>query len=157
MKLLIFTEGTILMHKNAVGRSREEIVRQVEDHEESVADFSSYVPIGWAVEKLKNWKNNGVEIFYLTSRRVSEEIDQIRAVLKKFDFSEGQLLFRQDGEEYKDIAERIVPDILIEDDCESIGGVDEITITHIDPEIKNKIKSVVVKEFAGIDNLPDKF
>jgi hypothetical protein len=157
MKFLVFTEGTILMHKNAVGCSRGEIVRQVENEEKSVADFSSYVPIGGAVEKLKNWKNNGAEIFYLTSRKILEEVEQIRVVLKKSEFPEGQLLFRQSDEEYKDIAERIAPEILIEDDCESIGGISEITITRVNPEIREKIKSVVVKEFEGIDNLPDGF
>jgi len=30
-----------------------------------------------------------------------------------------------------------------------------MTITFVNPKIKQKIKSIVVKEFAGIDNLPD--
>ena len=48
-----------------------------------------------------------------------------------------------------------MPNILIEDDCESIGGDKEMTITHIKLGIKQRIKSVVIKEFGGIDNLPD--
>jgi len=44
---------------------------------------------------------------------------------------------------------------LIEDDCESIGGMEEMTIINIKPDLKKKIKSVVVKEFEGIDHLPD--
>jgi len=47
-----------------------------------------------------------------------------------------------------------VPDILIEDDCESIIGEKEITVTFVNPKVKQK-KSVVIKEFSGIDNLPD--
>ena len=35
-KILIFTEGTIIVHKNAIGRSRKEIVKQVEENEKSV-------------------------------------------------------------------------------------------------------------------------
>ena len=66
-----------------------------------------------------------------------------------------ELLYRLPGEEYNDVAERIVPDILVEDDCESIGGDIKMTITYVKPEIKSKIKSVVVKEFGGIDHLPD--
>lgn len=31
-----------------------------------------------------------------------------------------------------------------------------MTITFVKPEIKQKIKSVVIKEFDGIENLPDK-
>ena len=50
-----------------------------------------------------------------------------------------------------------MPDILIEDDCESIGGEKEMTITFIKPEVRQKIKSVVIKEFGGIDYLPDDF
>ena len=156
MRILIFTEGTIIMHKNAVGHTREEIVKQVEENEESVHDYRSYVPIGNAVKKLQTWKNDGAEILYLTSRRKPEEIKQIQDVLKKYNFPDGQLLFRQKDEEYKDVAERIIPDVLIEDDCESIGGIDEMTITHVKPEIKKKIKSIPVKEFGGIDHLPDK-
>jgi hypothetical protein len=46
-------------------------------------------------------------------------------------------------------------DVLVEDDCESIGGADQMTITYIKPDIKNRIKSIVVKENGGIDHLPD--
>ena len=156
MRILIFTEGTIIMHKNAVGHTRDEIVKQIEAKEKSVHDYKSYVSVGNAVKKLQNWKNDGAEILYLTSRRKPEEIQQIQNVLKKFKFPDGQLLFRQKNEEYKDVAERIIPDVLIEDDCESIGGIDEMTITHVKPEIKKKIVSIPIKEFGGIDHLPDK-
>ncbi len=156
MRIMIFTEGTIIMHKNAVGHSREEIVEQVEKEQESVHDYASYIPVGNAVKKLKIWKKQGAEILYLTSRRKPYEIEHIKNVLKKHGFPDGQLFFRQKDEEYKDVAERIIPDILIEDDCESIGGIDEVTITHVIHEIKAKIKSIIVKEFGGIDSLPDK-
>jgi len=48
-----------------------------------------------------------------------------------------------------------MPDILIEDDCESIGGQAEMTYLHIKPEFKKLIKSIPVKEFGGINHLPD--
>ena len=156
MKILIFTEGTIIMHKNALGHTREEIAKQVEENEESVHDYKSYVPVGNAVQKLQNWKNDSTEILYLTSRRKPEEVQQIQNVLNKLKFPDGQLLFRQKDEEYKNVAEKIIPDILVEDDCESIGGIDEMTITHVKPEIKKKISSIPIKEFSGIDHLPDK-
>lgn len=153
---MIFTEGTITMHKNVVGCSRIEIVTQVENEELSVKVFNSYVPIGDAVKKLTSWRNQGAEILYLTSRRKPQEIEAVRSVLKRHNFPVGQLLFRQENEEYKDVAERIVPDVLIEDDCESIGGTKEMTITHVKPEIKVRIKSISVKEFGGIDHLENK-
>lgn len=153
---MIFTEGTIIMHKNGVEHTREQIVQQVIDEESSIHDYGSYVPIGDAVKKLTQWKNQGAEIFYLTSRKSPEEIKKIESVLQRSSFPDGQLLFRQDGEEYKDVAERIMPDILIEDDCESIGGTGEMTFTHIDPTLKAKIISMPVREFGGIDHLENK-
>jgi gas vesicle protein len=145
------------MHKSAAGHTRKNIIQQVKDKEESVHEYSSYIPIGDAVEKLKNWKKEGAEILYLTSRRTQEQIKAIQSVLNKHRFPKGELLFRNESEEYKDVAERVVPDVLIEDDCESIGGEKEMTITHVKPEMKKKIKSIKLREFEGIDNLPDKF
>lgn len=144
------------MHKNAVDCSREEIVQQIKDNEISVHDYLSYIPVGNSVKKLEKWKDQSVTILYLTSRRELNEVRDIKKVLREYGFPEGQLLFRQKNEEYKDIAEKITPDILIEDDCESIGGIKEMTITHIKPDIKEKIKSISIKEFGGIDHLPDK-
>lgn len=157
MKILIFTEGTILMHKNAVGHARSTIVRQVMEQESSVKNYAEYVPVGNAVDKIQKWQEQSGEIVYLTSRRTDKEINDIRVVLKKYNFPAGVLEFRQEGEEYKNVAERVMPDILIEDDCESIGGEKEMTYPHIAQRVKEKIKSVVVKEFEGIDHLPDDF
>lgn len=144
------------MHKNAVGVSRPGRVRQVKDKEKSLHDYSSYVSVGNAVEKLTKWKDQGTEILYLSSHETADDVEKDKRVLKKYGFPSGQVFFRQEGQEYKDIAEEIIPDVLIEDDCESIGGKDEMTITFVKPAIKTKIKSIPVKEFGGIDHLPDK-
>lgn len=153
---MIFTEGTITMHRNGLGHSRAEIVQQVKNNEESVKNFKSYKPIGDAVKKLTLWKEQGAEILFLTSRRKPEEIEAVRNILKNYNFPDGQLLFRLENEEYYNIVERIMPDILIEDDCESIGGTEAMTITHINPKKKAKIKSIPVPEFGGIDHLENK-
>ena len=155
IKILIFTEGTILMHESGLGRSREERVRQVVEDDPSTHDFRSYVPIGRASEKISNWRNQGCEILYLTSRTNPTEVNDIKEVLKKNSFPDGALLFRGENEDYKDVVERNAPDILIEDDCESIGGAPEMTITHIRSEIRSEIKLITVEEFGGIDHLPD--
>ena len=149
------------MHKNASSHTRDEIVKQSKGffwvfRDKSVHDYKSYVPVGNAVKKLQNWKKDGAEILYLSSHETAEDVEKDKFVLKKYGFPDGQVLFRQADEQYKDIAEKIMPDILIEDDCESIGGKDEMTITHVKPEIKKKIKSIVVKEFSGLDHLPEK-
>src|SRR3989338_9170877 len=139
MKILIFTEGTILMHKSAAGHTREEIARQVTEKDHSVKDYSSYIPIGNSPKKITKWKQQGAKIFYLASRRKPEQIKDIKNVLKRYNFPDGELLFRKEGEEYKDVAETMIPDVFIEDDCESIGE-DEVTITHVNPKIRAKIK-----------------
>ena len=141
------------MHKNGDGHAHEEIVQQVINEDPSIHDYGSYLPIGDAVKKLTQWKNQGAEIFYLTSRRKPEEINDVKSILQRYGFPDGQLLFRQNSEEYKDVAERIMPDVLIEDDCESIGGKEEMTSTHINPVLKAKIISIPVREFGGIDHL----
>ena len=176
MKILIFTEGTILTPKISEGLNREEVVEQskmegiqreeaalqfeskndVPIEPESVHDYSNYIPVGNSVIKLTGWKKQGVTICYLSSRRIKPEIDAIKSVLIRYNFPDfNNLCFRQQGEDYKDVAEKIMPDILIEDDCESIGGEVEMTYPHIKPELRGKIKSVVIKEFSGIDSLPD--
>ena len=155
MKILVFLHGTLIMHKSAEGKLREEIVRQVESKDPSVFDYASCIPVDNAVEKLKSWQNQGAEILYLSSHETAEDVVKDKFVLEKYDFPKGQTFYRQNGESYKDIAERIIPDFLIEDDCESIGGEKEMTITFVKPEIKQKIKSIVIKEFGDIDNLPN--
>jgi hypothetical protein len=63
--------------------------------------------------------------------------------------------WRRGGQNYAELAVKIMPDVLIEDDCESIGGEAEMTYTHIDPSLKPRVRHLVVKEFEGIDRLPD--
>lgn len=154
------------MHKNAVGKTRQEIIKQVEEQEDSVRDFRSYVPIGHAPEKLRRWTEQGAEICYLSALTEDKKArgDEVvgkeglqaeYAMLDTYGFPKGKVYHRQKGEQYRDIAERIIPNVLIEDDCESIGGEKEMTITFVKPAIWQKIKSVVVKEFSGIDHLPN--
>ncbi len=154
MKILIFLQGTILMHRGGLGRTREERVRQVLDGEESVRGWASYIAVGGAAEKLQRWKGQGAEIAYLSAHKSAEAVRADKAVLKTCGFPDGPIYFRQTHEEYRDLAERIRPDILIEDDCESVGGEKEMTYPHIRPDFREKIKSIVVKEFGGIDHLP---
>ncbi len=70
---------------------------------------------------------------YLTSRRKPDVLEQVRATLVQFGFPSGQLVFCKEGEEYKDVAERVMPDVIVEDDCESIGGEIEMTYPRLSP------------------------
>ena len=152
---MVFLHGTAIMHKNALGRTREERVRQVLAGDESLYDFAAYVPVGNVVQKLHTWKNQGAEILYLSSHQTIKEVEKDKIVLRNYGFPEGQIFFRHRNERYNDVAESVLPDILIEDDCESIGGQKEMTYPHIRPELQAKIKPIVVKEFGGVDHLPD--
>ena len=165
MKILIFLQGTLIMHKSAVGKIREEIIEQVKAQGESVRDFASYVPVGNAVEKLHKWAAQGAEFFYISALTEDKKArgDEVvgkeglkvdQEILDRYGFPKGEIYHRQKGESYAQIAEKIMPDILIEDDCESIGGAKEMTITFVKPEIKRQIKSIPIKEFGGIDHLP---
>jgi hypothetical protein len=137
--ILIFTEGTVLGPRTLL----------------DFPNVSKYVPIKQAVGKLIKWSEQGAEILYLTSRRRPEEVNDVAMILQENGFPGTSLYYREKDEEYKDIAERLIPDILIEDDCRSIGGKNQMTITKVKKEIKMRIRSVVVEEFGGIDHLPD--
>jgi len=176
-RILVFTEGTVIMHKGADKVSREERVKksriegiqreessisysskdEVPVEPQSVHDYSSYIPIGNPTVKLNTWKDQGVEIHYLTSRRVKHEVKAISEILQKCRFPDfGNLHYRQQGEEYQDVVEKVLPDILIEDDCESITTkYNETVYPNLKPEVRDRIKSIVIKEFEGIDHLPD--
>jgi hypothetical protein len=155
MKIMVFLHGTIIMHRNAVGRSREERVKQVLDSDESLHDFAAYVPVSDATGKLRAWSQGGAEIVYLSSHQNIDDVEIDRAILHAYNFPGGPVFFRHSGEQYHEVAERVRPDILVEDDCESIGGEKAMTYPHIQPEWKAKVKGIVVQEFGGIDHLPD--
>lgn len=154
MKILLFTEGTILMHAAVAACRRSDIVQQVKDKAPAVHDYSSYVPIGNARNKIAGWVRHGASVSYLTSRTKRQEVREIREVLKRHKFPQGTLLHRKKGESYADVANRVKPDVLIEDDCESIGGAKEMTIREVEQKMKLRMRSIVVKEFGGIDHLP---
>jgi hypothetical protein len=155
MKIMVFLHGTAIIHRGALGKARGERVRQVIEREASVRDFSSYVPIGDAVRKIRRWTQQSAQIVYMSSHQTDGDLEKDREVLRRYGFPQGEVQFRRDGEEYRDATERVMPDILIEDDCESIGGETEMIYPQIEAELRGKIRSVVVKEFAGIDHLPD--
>lgn len=156
MKILIFTEGTAIMHSSAVGKSRAERVLQSSENAPELDNFRAYVPNADVVGKLNRRQTQGAEIHYLTSRTLPNEIADVQAVLHQFGFPDAtNLHFKQAHESYADVAEKVMPDVLIEDDCESIGGETQMTHPHLRAEAKKWIHSIVTKEFAGIDDLPD--
>lgn len=139
VKILIFTEGTI------IGPAR---LRDWFNHQK-------YLPISNSVKKITTWSKQRAEIYYLTSRKNLLEVNQIKNILINSGFPGEGLFYRDGKEKYKDIAELLIPTIIIEDDCKNIGGKWQMTITYIREDIKNNIKSIIVPEFGGIDHLPN--
>lgn len=155
MRIMVFLHGTTIMHPSGLGHAREGRVAQVKQRDPSVADYAAYVPVGDAAVKLRRWHQQGGEIVYLSSHRQSENVAKDALVLDRHGFPVGPVLFRAGGESYADVARRAMPDVLIEDDCESIGGEVEMTCPHLPAEERARVTGIVVREFEGIDHLPD--
>lgn len=136
LTIMLFVEGTILKPKSWF----------------SLYNHNDYIPIGNAVKIIGAWQQQGANIIYCTSRK-KRQVDDIATILKRYGFAGSFLLSREPKESYKDIVEMLRPDILIEDDCKSIGGSCQMCITKVSQDIKEKILSIVVHEFKGIDNL----
>lgn len=154
MKIMVFLHGTAIMHKNGLGKTPDERGKQVEENEESVHQYEYYVPVDNADRKLRMWVQQGAEIVYLSSHQSEEDIRKDIKVLSTYNFPDAPVLYRHGKETYAEIAERVMPDVLIEDNCESIGGESEMTFPYINTQKKKLIKSIVVNEFSGIDHLP---
>ena len=143
------------MHAAGAGRTREDRVAQSRLGEDpTLRDFARYVPIGDAVLKLRLWEEQGARVDYLSSHREAADLAHDIAVLESYGFPSGRVVGRAAGESYGDVAGRVLPDVLVEDDCESIGGAAELTYPQIRPDLRPRITSIVVPEFGGIDHLP---
>lgn len=155
MRLAVFTEGTIIMHRTAAGKKPVEIIKQVQKDDPEVQDYAAYIPVKCAVSKLSRWQEQGAKICYLTSNTEEKEVAAIKQVLRKYEFPEGKLWSRQPGESYRQVLLKAQPDIFLEDDCQSIGGEKETCAYQFSPAEKRKIKFILLPEFGGIDHLPD--
>jgi hypothetical protein len=154
MRLLVFLHGTVLMHSSAIGVTRAERVAQVRAGHPAVGDYAAYVPVDGAVAKLQRWQDAGARIDYLSSHRNPGDAALDACVLRAHGFPAGRVLARRPAESYGDVAGREAPDVLIEDDSESTGA-DQITYPQMPPDVRVRIKSIVIPEFCGLDHLPD--
>lgn len=139
LTIMIFVEGTILGPSRLIDHFRH----------------AKYIPIGNCVNKINRWSNEGASILFMTYVKKESSVEAAKRILLKFGFPGHNLYHRTKGEKYKDIVEDVKSDILIEDDCKSIGGKWQMSITYVNKNIKDKIKSIVVKEYKGVDLLPD--
>jgi hypothetical protein len=154
LRVLVFLHGTALMHAAAAGVARSERVAQVRQREESVRRLADYVPTPGAVGRLHGWADAGCTIAYLSSHTDAAGVAADEAVLARHAFPRGPVLARRAGETYGDVAAAYTPDVLVEDDCESIGGETQMTFPQLPPQQRARVRSLVVPEFAGLDDLP---
>jgi len=154
VRLLVFLHGTVLMHAGGVGVTRTERVAQVRAKHPTVREYAAYVPVGEGAAKLRRWQDAGAVVDYLSSHRNPDDVALDALVLRTHGFPAGRVFARRPGETYGDIAGREAPDVLIEDDCESIGA-GQITYPQIPAALQARIKSIIIPEFGGIDHLPD--
>jgi predicted peroxiredoxin len=131
--IMIFTEGTVLKPRSLF----------------ALFDHKAYQPIGNCVSLINKWNQQGAEIVYCTSRRKKQAME-VAEILYKYHFAGTALYYRETGQTYKDLVEQVIPHILIEDDCRSIGGSWQMCITKVEPQVKAKIISIVVKEFKEL-------
>lgn len=111
-----------------------------------------YKPIGDAVKMVNTWYDSGYEI-YLCSYVRKRRYDFIKSIIDFYGMKYTEILCRKKRETYSEIVETLRPDILIEDDCRSIGGQKEWCITNVNVDVKSHIHSIIVPEFKGIDSI----
>ncbi len=155
MRILVFLHGTAIMHAAALGVGRAERVRQSRERDVSVLDFASYVPTDGAVERLRSWERHGVEIAYLSSHQNTTDLAMDEAVLRSYGFPAGVIYRRDSGESYGQLAARLRPNLVIEDDCESIGGARQTVAVQLARLGRSAPRCIVVPEFGGLAHLPD--
>lgn len=136
MRIMIFIEGTTFYTKPLL----------------FLFTKYGYRPIGNAVRIVNSLYENGHEI-YLCSYVRKARYNFIKAVVDFYGMNYTDILCRKKSETYSEIVEQFKPDIIIEDDCKSIGGLKKCCITHVKKELKQNIQSIIVPEFAGIDDV----
>ena len=141
MRIMIFMEGTTFYTKPLL----------------FLFTKHGYKPIGNAVKIVHALYDHGHEI-YLSSYVRKARYPFIKSVVDFYGMKYTAILCRDRGQTYREIVEQLKPNVLIEDDCKSIGGTRACCITNVKEEIRKEIQSVIVPEFTGIDNIiiPDK-
>ena len=155
MKVGVFLHGTAIMHAAAAGVERDERVRQVRRGDPGLRDFASYIPTPGAAEKLAAWERRGATLAYLSSHRRPDDIRADESVIRRHGFPSGPVHGRREGEDYGALVERLGLDVLVEDDCESIGGAAQTCAAQLSPAGRQSVRCIVLPEFSGLASLPD--
>ena len=155
MKIGVFLHGTAIMHAAAAGVERDERVRQVRRRDPSVQDFASYVPTPGTAAKLAAWQRHGAILVYLSSHHRQHDIRADESVIHRHRFPVGPVHGRQQGKDYGPLVERLRFDVLVEDNCESIGGAAQTCAAQLSSAARESVRCIVLPEFSGLADLPD--
>jgi hypothetical protein len=155
MKVGVFLHGTAIMHAAAAGVERDERVQQVRRRDPSVREFASYIPTPDTTAKLAAWAQHGATLVYLSSHRHPEGIRADEAVIRRHGFPKGPVHARAEDEDYRALVERLGLDVLVEDDCESIGGTTQTCAAQLTATRRQSPRCIVLPEFSGLTTLPD--
>jgi len=148
---MVFLHGTAIMHATAAGRPRAERVRQSRRRDPSVLDYASYVPTEAAVAKVLAWQRHGAQICYLSSHRAAADVQLDSQVLATGGFPSGDVFFRGQDETYAGVTRRAGADVLVEDDCESIGGHRRTTASELARTTGHAVRGLA----KASESLPD--
>ena len=118
-------------------------------------DFASYVPTPGTAGKLTAWQQHGASIVYLSSHRRQDDIRADESVIRRHGFPAGPVYGRQQGEDYWPLVERLRLDVIVEDDCENIGGAAQTCADQLSPGSRQSTHCIVLPEFSGLADLPD--
>lgn len=113
------------------------------------------IPTPGTAEKLAAWARHGATIVYLSSHRHPDGIRADESVIRRYGFPAGPVHGRGQGEDYGPLAEQLGLDVLVEDDCESIGGTAQTCAGQLSPTGRQSIRCIVLPEFSGLAALPD--
>lgn len=152
MKIGVFLHGTAIMHAAAAEVDRDERVRQVRRRD---PDFADYVPTPGTAGKLAAWHRHGAIVVYLSSHRREDDIRADESVIRRHGFPAGPVHGRRPDEDYGPLVERLGLDVLVEDNCESIGGADQTCAAQLSEAGRRSVLCIVLPEFSGLAGLPD--
>jgi hypothetical protein len=155
VRVMVLLHGTSIMPGSPAAQPRVTRVRQVTSKDPAVLDFGSYVPTEGAVAKLTAWQHRGAQICYLSSHLSAAAAAIDNSVLAAHGFPAGPLYYRAHGESYAEVARRWSADVVVEDDCERIGGQAQTTASALARTPGQAVRCVVVPEFGGLGHLPD--
>ena len=121
----------------------------------TIGDYAAYVPVDGAVAKLHRWQDAGAQIDYLSSHRNPDDVALDAFVLREHGFPMGRAVAARLARVMATWPGARRPTSSSKTTARALGA-DQITYPQIPPDVRARIKSIVVPEFGGLDHLPNR-